>query len=137
MQLDYILIHIHTLFYIENYGIGKTLVPSPYYVLKLYFSWFQCGCHKLYVCWRIFWAVYHLVWIVLTGVYSYQWAGHDPDQQIKWFIYLTDWAYFVLTFSTLIDAVCVVFISIKRDDIIQGKFNSVFNIVLLNVIYNC
>ena len=37
--------------------------------------------------------------------------------------------------STLIDAVCVVFISIKRDDIIQGKFISVFNIVLLNVTY--
>ena len=87
------------------------------------------------MCWRIFWALYHLAWIVLTGVYSYQWAGHDPDQQIKWFIYLTDWAYFVLTMSTLIDAVCVVFISIKRDDIIQGKFISVFNIVLLNVTY--
>ncbi|XP_052084298.1 uncharacterized protein LOC127721544 [Mytilus californianus] len=78
-----------------------------------------CGCHKLYVFWRLFWAVYHFAWIILTGVYSYQWAGYDPSQQVKWFIYLTYWAYFVLTLSTIIDAICVVYISIKRDDILQ------------------
>ncbi|XP_052075034.1 protein rolling stone-like [Mytilus californianus] len=81
---------------------------------------FQCGYHKLYIVWRIFWALYHLVWIILTGVYSYQWAGDDPAQQVKWFIYLTNWAYFVLTFSTTIGAVCVVYIAVKRDDILQG-----------------
>ncbi|XP_063397369.1 protein rolling stone-like [Mytilus trossulus] len=81
---------------------------------------FQFGYQKLYIIWRIFWALYHLVWIVLTGVYSYQWAGDDPAQQVKWFIYVTNWAYFVLTFSTLIDAICVVYIVVKRDDIILG-----------------
>ncbi|XP_071123769.1 uncharacterized protein [Mytilus edulis] len=89
------------------------------YVSPYDFVNFQCGCHKLYVFWRLFWAVYHFAWIILTGVYSYQWAGDDPSQQVKWFIYLTYWAYFVLTLSTIIDAVCVVFISIKRDDILQ------------------
>ncbi|XP_063439334.1 uncharacterized protein LOC134720774 [Mytilus trossulus] len=89
------------------------------YVSPYDFVNFQCGCHKLYVFWRLFWAVYHFAWIILTGVYSYQWAGDDPSQQVKWFIYLTYWAYFVLTLSTIIDAICVVFISIKRDDILQ------------------
>ncbi|XP_071180533.1 protein rolling stone-like isoform X2 [Mytilus edulis] len=82
---------------------------------------FQCGYHKLYLGWRIFWALYHLVWIILTGVYSYQWAGDDPAQQVKWFIYATNWTYFVLTFSTIIDAICVVYIAVKRDDIFLGS----------------
>ncbi|VDI56778.1 Hypothetical predicted protein [Mytilus galloprovincialis] len=86
---------------------------------------FQCGYHKLYLGWRIFWALYHLVWIILTGVYSYQWAGDDPAQQVKWFIYVTNWAYFVLTFSTIIDAICVVYIAVKRDDILLGACSEI------------
>ncbi|CAC5400338.1 unnamed protein product [Mytilus coruscus] len=118
----------------KRFDIGCTETSSPF--LTTYFEiiipqdefdlvqfvsgYFECGYHKLYIVWRIFWALYHLVWIILTGVYSYQWAGDDPAQQVKWFIYLTNWAYFVLTFSTTIGAVCVVYIAFKRDDILQG-----------------
>lgn len=80
----------------------------------------HCGSAPAYLIWRLFWAVYHVVWIILTGVYSWQWAGDDPEQQVKWFIFLTDWCYFVLTVSTLVDAACVVYIFFCRVDIKNG-----------------
>jgi len=82
----------------------------------------QCGSSVLaYWFWRLFWALYHVVWIILSGVYSWQWAGHDPAQQIKWFIYLTDWCYFMLTVSTLIDFVCVSYVNWTDKDIKYGN----------------
>ncbi|KAK3102035.1 hypothetical protein FSP39_008269 [Pinctada imbricata] len=98
----------------------------------------QFGLPIPYLIWRIFWALYHVVWIILSGVYSWQWAGHDPAQQIKWFIYLTDWCYFVLTVATLVDAVSVVYVLVRRKDISKGECETMswylqVNWVLFNV----
>ena len=57
----------------------------------------------------------------MTGVGSDEWAGPDPANQVKWFIYLTDWAYFTLTVSTMIDAIVVLYVVLKRRDIIKGN----------------
>ncbi|XP_061168113.1 protein rolling stone-like [Saccostrea echinata] len=83
----------------------------------------HCETILPYLLWRLFWAVYHFVCIILTGVYSWQWAGDDPQQQVKWFIYLTDWCYFVLTVSTLVDAACVIYVYFCRVDIKNGISN--------------
>ena len=56
----------------------------------------------------------------MTGVKSDEWAGPDRAQQVKWFIYLTDWAYLTLTIATLVDAAVVVFVRVKRRDIAKG-----------------
>ena len=60
-----------------------------------------------------------MAWIIHSGVEADEWAP-DPSQEIKWFIFLTNWAYFTLTTSTLVDATVVVFIRLKRRDIIKG-----------------
>ncbi|KAJ8301965.1 hypothetical protein KUTeg_020952 [Tegillarca granosa] len=86
----------------------------------------QCGFRLPYVFWRIFWALYHFVWIIITGVYSWQWAGPEPEEQVKWFIYLTDWCYFMLTISTLIDAIVVIYVNIKQPEIVQGLYMYMF-----------
>lgn len=88
--------------------------PNPGIFVK-----FQCGCLKPYIAWRVFWALYHLGWIIYTGVGADEWAP-DPSQEVKWFIFLTNWAYFTLTISTLVDAIVVIFIVLKRRDIAKG-----------------
>lgn len=80
--------------------------------------------------------MYHVVWIILTGVYSWQWAGDDPEQQVKWFIFLTDWCYFVLTVSTLVDAACVVYIFFCRVDIKNGGYNLLFSLKKISKLMN-
>lgn len=85
------------------------------------FIQFQFGYQKLYLAWRIFWALYHVAWIIVTGVRSDQWAGEDSSQYIKWFIFLTDWAYFSLTVSTLVDAAVVLHVFVQRKDIRKGE----------------
>ncbi|XP_033744372.1 protein rolling stone-like [Pecten maximus] len=107
-----------------------------------HFVQFQCGKQIPYLVWRVLWALYHVVWIILTGVYSWQWAGPDPNQQVKWFIYLTDWCYFMLTMSTLLDMGCVVYSRAKRTDICQGlaftnPWYFKFNWVVFNVANTC
>ncbi|XP_045165334.2 protein rolling stone-like [Mercenaria mercenaria] len=84
------------------------------------FIQFQFGSQKLYLVWRIFWALYHVAWIIVSGVKSDLWAGEDSSQYIKWFIFLTDWAYFLLTLSTVVDATTVTYVFVRRTDIREG-----------------
>ena len=45
----------------------------------------------------------------------------DSREYVKWFIFLTDWAYLALTVATLVDAVVVIYVYVKRHDIRRGK----------------
>ena len=68
---------------------------------------FQWRCHpSVYVVYRCVVALYFTVWIILSGVLEYGWTASD-DQRIKWFIYLTNWSYFLLTVSVLFQAAVV------------------------------
>ncbi|KAL3853150.1 hypothetical protein ACJMK2_016716 [Sinanodonta woodiana] len=89
-----------------------------------HFVQLQCGSIKGYLGWRVLSCLYHVVWIIITGAYSWQFAGPDPNQQVKWFIYLTDWAYFILTMATLLDCVVVAYVFIARKDIVEGKMTT-------------
>ncbi|XP_052212909.1 protein rolling stone-like isoform X2 [Dreissena polymorpha] len=84
------------------------------------FVQYQCGNQPLYLVWRVFWALYHTAWIIVTGVRADQWAGPDRSQYTKWFIFLTDWAYLCLTIATIADAMVTTYIHFKRMDIRKG-----------------
>ncbi|WAR26797.1 ROST-like protein [Mya arenaria] len=84
------------------------------------FVQFQFGKQTAYLVWRIFWALYHIAWIIVSGIYVEQWAGPDSSQHVKWFIFLTNWAYFTLTVATIVDAAVVGYVFFKRRDILKG-----------------
>ncbi|KAL5006078.1 hypothetical protein ScPMuIL_017236 [Solemya velum] len=88
------------------------------YDIPGHFAKFQCGYPKLYLGWRVFWAVYHTAWIIVTGLMAHQWAP-DTSQHVKWFIYLTDWSYFMLTLSDVISAAAVVHVFKRRKDLLK------------------
>ena len=117
----------------QDYGLNDIWLTDdggyflPHYILNnvtVCLFIFQCGGRFLYLAWRVFWGLYHTVWIIMTGVDSDQWAGPDPNEQIKWFIYLTDWSYFMLTISSLFQLLCVVYVNVRRKDIIFGKYQT-------------
>ncbi|XP_067683945.1 protein rolling stone-like [Haliotis asinina] len=72
----------------------------------------QWGHPRLYLSWRIFWALFHTSWLVSSMV--------SPLGGAVWFIYLTNWTYLLLTISAILDAVIVVFVRINRQDIENG-----------------
>ncbi|XP_071083146.1 protein rolling stone-like [Haliotis cracherodii] len=79
----------------------------------------QWGHPRLYLSWRIFWALFHTSWLVSSMVSSTK-VTSSPLGGAVWFIYLTNWTYLLLTTSTVLDAVIVVFVRINRHDIING-----------------
>ncbi|ESP03529.1 hypothetical protein LOTGIDRAFT_199138 [Lottia gigantea] len=85
-----------------------------------HFTTFEWGWPSGYLLWRVVWALYHIIWIILTGVYAWQWTT-TKSNEIKWFIYLTHWAYFVLTLSSLMELIAVIHIHCKRTDILKGE----------------
>ncbi|XP_071084143.1 protein rolling stone-like [Haliotis cracherodii] len=90
--------------------------PQPHHFTKLEWGW-----PKVYLCWRGVVAAYHVVMIIVTGFCDrHTWTRTEEDS-IKWFIYLTNWMFFLLTFSTLIDFVAVGYCHLVRKDIISGS----------------
>ncbi|XP_046577834.1 protein rolling stone-like [Haliotis rubra] len=79
----------------------------------------QWGHPRLYLSWRIFWAIFHTSWLVSSMVYSTK-VTSSPLGGAVWFIYLTNWTYLLLTISAILDAVIVVFVRINRQDIMKG-----------------
>ena len=60
----------------------------------------------VYVVYRCLVALYFVTWLVLSGVWKYDWAASDDDR-IKWFIYLTNWSFFALTANVVLQAALV------------------------------
>ncbi|XP_046330400.2 protein rolling stone-like isoform X2 [Haliotis rufescens] len=79
----------------------------------------QWGHPRLYLSWRIFWALFHTSWLVGSMVSSTN-VTSSPLGGALWFIYLTNWTYLLLTTSAVLDAVIVVFVRINRQDIQNG-----------------
>ena len=82
--------------------------PSPHphphiHPLSLPTQW---GWHPaVYLVYRVVMAVYFLVWIVLSGAIPYDWALEG--ERAKWFIYLTNWAFFILNVHLIVQVVIV------------------------------
>lgn len=47
--------------------------------------------------------MHFVIWIILSGTWEYNWFTTD-DNKIKWFIYLTNWGFSLLTVSVIIQA---------------------------------
>ena len=54
----------------------------------------------MYLGWRVVWGLYHVVWLI------YNWIDSSEDvERGFWFIYLTNWSYFILSTSAVVRAV--------------------------------
>ncbi|XP_067684220.1 protein rolling stone-like [Haliotis asinina] len=61
--------------------------------------------------------------IILSGLTDrHTWTRTDQDN-IKWFVYLTNWMFFILTLGTIIEFIAVGYCHLKRKDIINGDVN--------------
>lgn len=69
-------------------------------VVCLIFQWLH---PKIYLAWRIFWALYHLGWMTYDVWYD---VTNNPHLG-TWLIYLTNWTFLWLTACCLLDAVAV------------------------------
>lgn len=75
----------------------------------------------VYLAWRLFWALYHTIWIILTGVFTNQYATTEANR-VKWFIYLTNWAYFVLTLASIVQLIVVIYKMVKQPANESGEY---------------
>ena len=80
----------------------------------------QCDSRTLYGCWRVFWAAYHVTWVLLSWVME-PWAAYSSSDRVKWFIYLTNWTYLLLTLETVLEAVNFCCVHALREDIVEGE----------------
>ncbi|XP_050413775.1 protein rolling stone [Patella vulgata] len=115
-------------FQLKNFGLGhnkpKEFVSS------------QWGCPTLYILWRVCWPLYHFGWIIASGVLNFQWASSE-ENRVKWFIYLTNWTYFMLTVETIVEAIILIYVRIWRKDIVQGLNKDMpWFLKLLWILYN-
>ncbi|XP_041379516.1 protein rolling stone-like [Gigantopelta aegis] len=82
----------------------------------------QWGHGTFYTLWRVFWAIFHSVWVVAS-----LWVTSDvtttSSDAAKWFIYLSNWTYLTLTLETCTEAVVLIWTMTKRKDIISGTAN--------------
>ncbi|KAL8589433.1 hypothetical protein ACOMHN_021585 [Nucella lapillus] len=91
-------------FQLKNFGLSH---PTP----SLFVS-SQWGCPQFYLGWRVFWALYHVAWIV------YNWIDDVITEEPPgtWLIYLTNWNYFFLTLETVNLAALQIYVThVKRE----------------------
>ncbi|KAK7490565.1 hypothetical protein BaRGS_00018168 [Batillaria attramentaria] len=77
----------------------------------------QWGFPKLYVGWRVFWALYHLTWSM------YDWINDatTTERPGTWLVYLTHWTYLFLTANTVAQAAVVLHVTFGRPDLKDGR----------------
>lgn len=80
----------------------------------------QFSSRTVYGLWRVFWAVYHVTWVLLSWVLE-PWSACSSAERVKWFVYLTNWTYLLLTLETVVEAVNFFVVHVLRDDIVKGK----------------
>ncbi len=61
----------------------------------------------VYLLYRTVCSVYFIVWIVLSGVDMIKYP--DVEDQLKWFIFLTNWSFSVLTLDVVLQTVIILF----------------------------
>ncbi|KAK7490571.1 hypothetical protein BaRGS_00018174 [Batillaria attramentaria] len=77
----------------------------------------QWGFPKLYVGWRVFWALYHLTWSM------YDWINNatTTERPGTWLVYLTNWTFLLLTANTIVQATVVLHVTFGRSDLEDGR----------------
>ncbi|XP_041349768.1 protein rolling stone-like [Gigantopelta aegis] len=77
-------------------------------------SQFECG-RNYYIVWRVSWAIYHVACVIGTGILM---KNNDGGTDARWFIYLTNWSYTMLTLDTLLQFIAIIYVNKRREDII-------------------
>ncbi|ESO88892.1 hypothetical protein LOTGIDRAFT_94344, partial [Lottia gigantea] len=95
----------------------------------------QWKCPRFYLVWRICWSIYHTCWTIASGALNYQWATTESNR-IKWFVYLTNWTYLILTIETIIEPVILIYARVKRPEILKGTASMPWFLKILWVLYN-
>ncbi|KAK6993497.1 protein rolling stone [Biomphalaria glabrata] len=62
-------------------------------------------CPTFYLCWRLFWALYHSSWLAGNLIVT---SLDDDLSTAKWFIYLSNWVYLLLTVECVLELAVVV-----------------------------
>ncbi|XP_061187093.1 uncharacterized protein LOC133195254 [Saccostrea echinata] len=76
----------------------------------------QCGPRYFYPVWTTFWALYHLLNLLLMPYYSTEWPN-----TLAWPLYLTNLGYAVLGIFSISDCIFTIYVHIKRPDILSGS----------------
>lgn len=100
--------------------------PSTYNIVGVLF---QFNVKALYACWRVFWAVYHMTWVLLSWVLE-PWVAYPAIDRLKWFVYLTNWMYLLLALETVIEAINFLYVHLLRYDIVKGESRWVVSFTL-------
>ncbi|XP_012938869.1 protein rolling stone [Aplysia californica] len=67
----------------------------------------------IYVIWRGFWCVWHLVWIVISGVHTRENKTRYPEEGAKWFIYIGNIVFLLTTLTCTLDFVFVLYATMR------------------------
>ncbi|XP_046569548.1 protein rolling stone-like [Haliotis rubra] len=79
----------------------------------------QCGPSVIYLIWRLIWAVYHVSAISISGFLTQFYATRE-ENRIKWFIFLTNWCYLILTCSAILDLIVSVHFYVNKQSFLKG-----------------
>ncbi|CAL1528248.1 unnamed protein product [Lymnaea stagnalis] len=77
----------------------------------------KCRSAFPYFCWRMFWALYHCSWLMGNIIVT----SLETDVSVaKWFIYLSNWVYVLLTLECVVEVVVVVGLVYGRSETPRG-----------------
>jgi len=96
-------------------------------IICFFLSFLQWGRPIFYLIWSCAWAIYHLTWICIDG-YLFTFKV-EPKDRGKWFVYLSNWSYLLLTLHAIFDFLIACRAHILDDHIIKGRF--VFSCLLV------
>ncbi|CAL1527033.1 unnamed protein product [Lymnaea stagnalis] len=68
----------------------------------------------VYFLWRLFWFVWHVAWIIGSGINSRLNKARDPDEGPKWFIYLTNTTLLLTTLTCTVDFLIILYLTVRR-----------------------
>ncbi|XP_041349791.1 protein rolling stone-like [Gigantopelta aegis] len=68
----------------------------------------ECLSQNVYLVWRLIWMLYHCGAIVASGILERHYAT-TTSNRVKWFIFLTNWAYLTLTLAVIADFAAVTY----------------------------
>ncbi|ESP03572.1 hypothetical protein LOTGIDRAFT_237670 [Lottia gigantea] len=95
----------------------------------------QFGSGKIYLVCRILWMVFNLSWIIASGCLNYNFASTEANR-IKWFTFLTNWTYLLLTIHSIIMVIVVVYHQYYNKQVVYNQFYNKQVVVIYHQYYN-
>ncbi|CAG5123290.1 unnamed protein product, partial [Candidula unifasciata] len=77
----------------------------------------KCKARTSYLAWRVFWALYHCSWLMGNIIMM---CLSEEVSVAKWFIYLSNWMYLLLTLECVLEAIIVLDDWNRKSGTVQG-----------------